>query len=66
VGGLKSPAIPRYHEADVRIAWSPTDKLELSIDGQNLLHGRHLEFVNPSLPASEIPRSLTLTARWMR
>jgi iron complex outermembrane receptor protein len=64
VGGLSSPAIPRYHEADVRIAWPVTDKLELSIDGQNLLHERHLEFVNPSLPASEIPRSFTLTARW--
>jgi iron complex outermembrane receptor protein len=64
VGALKSPAIPRYHEADARIAWQATDKLELSIDGQNLLHARHLEFVNPSLPASEIPRSFTLTARW--
>jgi len=64
VGGLKSPAVPAYFEADARIAWAATDKLELSINGQNLLHERHLEFINPSLPASEIPRSFTLTARW--
>jgi iron complex outermembrane receptor protein len=64
VGRLESPAVDAYLEADARIAWSATDTLELSLDGQNLLHERHLEFVNTSLTASEIPRSLTLTARW--
>lgn len=66
VGGLKSPAVPSYLEADVRLAWAATDELELSLDGRNLLHERHLEFVNPSIAPSEIPRSLTLTARWTR
>jgi len=66
VGGLKSPAVPSYLEADVRVAWEATDELELSLDGQNLLHERHLEFVNPSIAPSEIPRSLMLTARWTR
>ncbi|HYI07605.1 MAG TPA: TonB-dependent receptor [Thermoanaerobaculia bacterium] len=64
VGSLKSPAVPAYLEADVRIAWDAAESLELSLDGQNLLHERHLEFVNPSITPSEIPRSLTLTARW--
>jgi iron complex outermembrane recepter protein len=64
VGGLKSPKVHSYLEADVRIAWQATDKLELSLDGQNLLHERHLEFVNPSIAPTEIPRSLTLAARW--
>jgi iron complex outermembrane receptor protein len=64
VGALKSPAVPAYLEADARIAWQMTEKLELSLDGQNLLHERHREFVNPNIAASEIPRSLTLTARW--
>lgn len=64
VGGLKSPAVPAYSEVDARIAWKATAALELSLDGQNLLHERHLEFVNPSLPPSEVPRSFTLTARW--
>ena len=64
VGRLESPEVPSYLEADVRIAWQATGKLEVSLDGQNLLHERHLEFVNPSIAASEIPRSLTLAARW--
>ena len=38
--------------------------LELSLDGKNLLHERHLEFVNPSLAAAYVPRSVTLSARW--
>jgi iron complex outermembrane receptor protein len=66
VGRLKRPAVPSYLEADARIAWQAADKLELSLDGQNLLHERHLEFVNPSILPSEVPRSLTLTARWTR
>jgi iron complex outermembrane receptor protein len=64
VGRLESPAVPAYFEADARISWKAADTLELSLDGQNLLHERHLEFVNPSIAAGEIPRSLTLTARW--
>jgi iron complex outermembrane receptor protein len=64
VGGLKSPKVDAYLEADARIAWEATDRLELSLDGQNLLHEQHPEFVNPSIAPSEIPRSLTLTAHW--
>ena len=64
VGVLQSPAVAAYLEADLRIGWEVMDTLELSLDGQNLLHERHLEFVNPSIPASEIPRSVTLTAHW--
>lgn len=64
VSALKSPAIPAYFEADARIAWKATNTLELSLAGQNLLHERHLEFVNPSIPPSQIPRSLTVIARW--
>jgi iron complex outermembrane recepter protein len=64
VGSLESPEVPSYLEADVRVAWEMTRKLELSLDGQNLLHGRHLEFVNPSIVPGEVPRSFTLAARW--
>jgi iron complex outermembrane receptor protein len=64
VGGLKSPAVDAYFEADARIAWKAREGLELALDGQNLIHERHLEFVNSSLVPSEIPRSLTLSAHW--
>jgi iron complex outermembrane recepter protein len=65
VGALKNPAVPAYLEADLRLAWQITGRLELSVDGRNLLHERHLEFVNTSITPSEIPRSFMLAARWM-
>ena len=64
VGRLDAPAVDAYLEADARIAWQATDTLTLSLDGQNLLHEQHLEFINPSIAASEVPRSFTLAARW--
>ena len=64
VGRLRSPVIESYLEADARIAWGATEKLELSVDGQNLLHERHLEFVNPSIAPGEVPRSFTLAVHW--
>jgi iron complex outermembrane receptor protein len=36
--------VPAYGELDLRLAWHPTPKLELSIAGQNLLHAHHTEF----------------------
>jgi iron complex outermembrane receptor protein len=36
--------VPGYGELDLRLAWLPIPKLELSIVGQNLLHDRHGEF----------------------
>lgn len=63
-GGLKSPAVPSYLEADLRVAWQATDHLALSLDGQNLLHERHLQFINPSIAPGEVPRSITLSTRW--
>jgi iron complex outermembrane receptor protein len=37
-------ATPGYSELDLRLAWRPIPKLELSIVGQSLLHKRHAEF----------------------
>ena len=33
-----------YAELDLRLAWQPAATLELSVVGQNLLHGSHAEF----------------------
>jgi iron complex outermembrane receptor protein len=65
VGRLREPAVDAYLEADTRVAWQVRDQLSLSITGLNLLHDQHLEFVNPSLPRSEVPRSVTLAAHWI-
>ena len=64
IAKLPSPAVPSYIEADARIGWRVSDKLALSLTGNNLLHDHHLEFINPSLPAEAVPRSVFISARW--
>ena len=44
VDSLPEISIPSYVELDARLAWRPSRNVELSIVGQNLLHGSHLEF----------------------
>ena len=51
--------VPSYSEMDARVAWHPTENLELSVTGQNLLHDHHLEYViSGSNPREEIGRSV--------
>jgi iron complex outermembrane recepter protein len=64
VDDLPNPRVPGYVEADARIAWHATQALELWLAGANLLHGRHIEFLNPSILAEEVPRSVTAGLRW--
>jgi iron complex outermembrane receptor protein len=55
--------VSSYTELDVRLAWRPTKKFEISITGQNLLHDQHLEYVNSNPnPPAEIKRSIYLKA----
>ena len=69
VGPVKSAATPGnlvsdYAEADARLGWRVTDKVELSLDGFNLLHARHIEAFDPtSLPPRFISRSFYLDMR---
>jgi iron complex outermembrane receptor protein len=65
-GRLDDPAVESYTEADARVSWPATDALTLSLDGQNLLHEQHLEFVNPAIGPRFVPRSFTIAARWTR
>jgi iron complex outermembrane receptor protein len=59
---LPAPFVPAYAELNARLAWRVTDKVELAVDGQNLLHRQHVE---TGLPTNrrEIPRSVFATAR---
>jgi iron complex outermembrane recepter protein len=38
--------VENYFVGDIRLAWRPTRKLEVSIVGQNLFDGRHYEFTD--------------------
>jgi iron complex outermembrane recepter protein len=60
VGALPDPKVPEYVEANARLAWHVTDRLDLSLSGFNLLHGHHVEY----LPGDEIRRSFFLETRW--
>ena len=48
--------LARSLKLDVRFAWRASERIELSLAGQNLLHAQHLEF--PTAAGSEIERSI--------
>ena len=63
IDALASPRVGAYTEADAKISWRVVDNLQLSLAGMNLLHERHVEFINGSLPPLAIPRSVYLSAQ---
>jgi iron complex outermembrane receptor protein len=57
--GGTAATVPSYAELNVRLAWHTTDNLEFSVEGQNLLHPYHLEYVISSpAPTEEISRTV--------
>jgi iron complex outermembrane receptor protein len=50
--------VPSYAEMDIRVAWNPSRRVEVSIVGQNLLHDRHPEAGFPDAAREEIARSV--------
>ncbi len=71
VGELKKTSfsidrpVSDYTSWNVRLAWRPVDKLELSVVGQNLLEDHHLEFVGENfIPVAEVERSVHAQVRW--
>ncbi len=61
VGALPSPELSHYYAADARFGWQPTNAVELSLRGANLLHERHTEFPAPN--GEQITRSVIAEAR---
>jgi len=59
-------AVPGYVTLDSRLAWRPYSGIELSVTGQNLLDGRHLEFAQEGFPPprSFAPRSVYFKLDW--
>ncbi len=56
--------VPSYFELGTRLAWHATDRLELSLVGQNLLHPYHVEYGFPSPARDEIARSIFGQISW--
>ena len=57
VAALPHPRVPGYGELNTRIGWAVTDRVELSLNGDNLLHPRHEEFYEDG-ESTEVPRSV--------
>jgi iron complex outermembrane receptor protein len=64
VARLPSPVVPAYTELDLRLGWQASDRLELSLIGQNLLHARHPEFGAPSPLRQEVERNVYGKVTW--
>jgi iron complex outermembrane receptor protein len=63
-GGAVVGIVPSYFELDTRLAWHATNRLELSVVGQNLLHAYHVEYGFPSPTREEIERSVYGKITW--
>lgn len=55
-----------YLELDLRLAWKPSESLELALVGMNLLDNGHFEGEDTIVRfvPTEVPRSVYLTATW--
>ncbi len=66
VDDLPSHPVPSYIELDLHVGWRPSDSIELSLVGRNLLSDRHIEFLDLVVPGepSEIERSVHGKMTW--
>ncbi len=65
VSALRGLDVPGYVRSDARIGWRVTRATEISLSGQDLLDGRHLEFATTDyVQCSQIGRTVQLKATW--
>lgn len=64
VDSLPNQGIESYVRGDARLGWRPTDGLELSVGGTNLLDSRHAEFRSYQTRATEQQRNVHVKVRW--
>lgn len=57
VGALPNQQVPAYTSGDARLGWQASERLELSVVGQNLFDERHAEFGAPA-SRREVERSV--------
>ena len=66
VDELPAASAGRYAALDLRLGWNPSENLEISITGQNLLDPEHPEFYESILLSSpaEVERNLYAKIVW--
>ena len=67
VDGLAGPDVPAYLTLDMKLAWCPTDQVEVAIVGRNLLDPAHLEYGETYLntAVTEVVRSVYAKLTWL-
>jgi len=67
VGRLTAPAVPGYTRLDSNLTWQYKKGISFVLGGQNLLQGRHLEFVDPTTSAQStlVSRTAFLKVTWV-
>jgi iron complex outermembrane receptor protein len=63
VSRLPQPVVEPYAELTARFGWRPSDRFELAIVGQNLLHARHEEFA-AGTPRESFERGVFVRWAW--
>ena len=63
---LPAVFVDAYVALDMRLAWKPTDRLELAVVGQNLLDSSHIEYRDFSFPtlSTEVERGVYVQLTW--
>lgn len=65
VGKVTTAPVPAYTEANIHLGWRVRDKIELSLNGSNLLNPRHLEVWDPSTTSPRyVGRSILISLRY--
>lgn len=65
VDKIDNAPVKAYTEADAHIGWRVNNKVQLALDGHNLLHDRHLEVWDPSTTTPRyVPRSIFVSLRY--
>jgi iron complex outermembrane receptor protein len=62
--GPQIGTVPSYWEMDLRLGWHLSERVSLSITGQNLLHDHHAEYGYPGPLQVQIDRSIYGKITW--
>jgi iron complex outermembrane receptor protein len=62
--GGAAATVPAYGELDLRLGWHPSEALELSLVGQNLLHAQHPDYGLAGPAREEIKRNVYAKVTW--
>jgi len=64
VDNLPSLGVPNYLVMDIRLAWLPSENLEVAVVGRNLLDEKHQEFDTRSFYSSEVQEGVYGMVTW--